>query len=158
MGGRGGSSNLRTASKSISDYENLKPMSESKIKELYYSFGEIADAAKYYKNNVELMEKDNKYNVIRINESLPELQGSEKQVSWAKNIRLKAIVSDIDRAVNNIKHLSIEQRKKLINDVNKRYGTHYTTMSQVISRTMKENPAYKKFGKTKSAKEIIDNR
>lgn len=160
MGGRGGSSGIssRNTSKSLADYENLKPLSDTEIKDLYYSSGQQADAAKYYKNNVELMDKDNKYYAIRINESLPKLQGSEKQVSWAKNIRLKAITSDIDRAVNNIKHLSIEQRKNLIKEVNKRYGTHYTTISQVISRTMKENSGYKKYGMTNSAKEIIEKR
>ena len=57
MGGRGGSSGIssRNTSKSIADYENLRPLSDTEIKDLYYSSGQLADAAKYYKNNVEYL-------------------------------------------------------------------------------------------------------
>lgn len=159
MGGRGSSSGLSTA-KSISNYENLKTISEAEKKDLFYHQSQGEDSYEYLlkHNRIEELKQENKYNAILINESLPKLQGTEKQIAWAESIRGKAIMSDIQRAVDNVRRLSIEQRKQLITEVNKRYGTHYTTISQAISRTMKENPAYKKFGKTNSAKEIIDKR
>ena len=96
MGGRGSTSGMSSRrgdsgrqNDSSSENANIKRavlgLPKDEQKDFYFHSSDISE--KYYnKYSEKSIEESAKYNSFTVNESLPELTGSEKQVSWAEDV------------------------------------------------------------------------
>lgn len=165
MGGRGSSSGMSGGGGSgVQNYSssgnaNIKRavlgLPKDEQKDFYLHSSDISE--KYYNQYSEKsIEESAKYNSFTVNESLPELTGSEKQVSWAEDIRTKLLTNEV-RSIDKRAPSSVEGKKQLIEQA-KASGMKVNNYSDVLNQALKQSKTFKWLKETTSAKELIDNR
>lgn len=166
MGGRGSTSGMSSTgggsgrqNDSSSENANIKRavlgLPKDEQKDFYFHSSDISE--KYYNQYSEKsIEESAKYNSFTVNESLPELTGSEKQVSWAEDIRTKLLSKEVE-SINSRSPSSVEGKKQLIEQA-KASGMKVNSYSDVLNQALKQSKTFKWLKETTSAKELIDNR
>ena len=166
MGGRGSTSGMSSTgggsgrqNDSSSENANIKRavlgLPKDEQKDFYFHSSDISE--KYYNQYSEKsIEESAKYNSFTVNESLPELTGSEKQVSWAENIRTKLLSKEVE-SIDSRSPSSVEGKKQLIEQA-KASGMKVNSYSDVLNQALKQSKTFKWLKETTSAKELIDNR
>lgn len=157
--GSGGGSGGSTSNDSSSENANIKRailgLPKDEQKDFYLHSSDISE--KYYNQYSEKsIEESAKYNSFTVNESLPELTGSEKQVSWAEDIRTKLLTNEV-RSIDSRSPSSVEGKKQLIEQA-KASGMKVNSYSDVLNQALKQSKTFKWLKETTSAKELIDNR
>lgn len=165
MGGRGGSSGMSggggsgRANDSSSGNANIKRavlgLPKDEQKDFYLHSTDVSEKA-YGQYSDKYLEESAKYNSFTVNESLPELTGSEKQVSWAEDIRTKLLTNEV-RSIDSRAPSSVEGKKQLIEQA-KASGMKVNSYSDVLNQAPKQSKTFKWLKETTSAKELIDNR
>ena len=166
MGGRGSTSGMSSTggnsgrqNDSSSENANIKRavlgLPKDEQKDFYFHSSDIPE--KYYNQYSEKsIEESAKYNSFTVNESLPELTGSEKQVSWAEDIRTKLLSKEVE-SIDSRSPSSVEGKKQLIEQA-KASGMKVNSYSDVLNQALKQSKTFKWLKETTSAKELIDNR
>lgn len=167
MGGRGGSSGMSGGSGGSNSKSNDSSSGNASIKkavlglpkdeqkDFYLHSSDISE--KYYDQYSDKhLEESAKYNSFTVNENLPELTGSEKQVSWAEDIRTKLLTNEV-RSIDSRSPSSAEGKKQLIEQA-KASGMKVNSYSDVLNQALKQSKTFKWLKETTSAKELIDNR
>ncbi len=165
MGGRGSSSGMSGGggsgrqNDSSSGNANIKRavlgLPKDEQKDFYLHSSDISE--KYYDQYSDKhLEESAKYNSFTVNENLPELTGSEKQVSWAEDIRTKLLTNEV-QSIDSRAPSSVEGKKQLIEQA-KAHGMKVNSYSDVLNQTLKQSKTFKWLKETTSAKELIDNR
>lgn len=166
MGGRGSTSGMSSTgggsgrqNDSSSENANIKRavlgLPKDEQKDFYFHSSDISE--KYYNQYSEKsIEESAKYNSFTVNESLPELTGSEKQVSWAEDIRTKLLSKEVE-SIDSRSPSSVEGKKQLIEQA-KASGMKVNSYSDVLNQALKQSKTFKWLKETTSAKELIDNR
>ena len=164
---RGGGGNKLSLSSHLNSDEKtlLYGIPESERGDFYYRYGQsergLASVDKQWEEAGAVNQKqlDNlknyaKYEAIVVNEKLPTLTGSAKQVAWAEDIRRKKITNEIDRLNKNV---SVSDRPALLKEF-KQKGIKAETFSDCVNYALSQNSAINFLKTTTSAKEIIDRR
>lgn len=124
-------------------------------KDFYFHSTDVSEKA-YGQYSDKYLEESAKYNSFTVNESLPELTGSEKQVSWAEDIRTKLLTNEV-RSIDSRSPSTVEGKKQLIEQA-KASGMKVNSYSDVLNQALKQSKTFKWLKETTSAKELIDNR
>lgn len=102
----------------------------------------------------EILEEWAKYGSYTVNESLPKLTGSEKQVSWAEDIRQKLLAQEVE-SIHRRAPSIVEGKKQLIEQA-KSHGMDVDSYSDALNQALQQDKLFKWLKETTSAKELID--
>ena len=130
-------------------------MPKEEQKDFYWHKTDVIESA-YDRYSKEYLDNSEKYNSTTINESLPELSGSEKQVSWAEDIRKRLIKEEVENIIGRIPD-NITVKQQLIQQA-KANRVKGDTFSDMVNYALKESKTYKWLKNVTSAKELIDYR
>lgn len=164
MGGRGSTSGMSGGGSSrqndsSSGNANIRRavlgLPKDEQKDFYYHSTDVSEKA-YGQYSDKYLEESAKYNSFTVNESLPKLTGSEKQVSWAEDIRTKLLTKEVE-SIDSRSPSSVEGKKQLIEQA-KVSGMKVNNYSDVLNQALKQSKTFKWLKETTSAKELIDNR
>lgn len=142
-------------------WEILKGVQNEDKKELFYAILPSESMARQLEK--ELAGGNNKgiiYDYVVVNEDLPELTGSEKQIAWAKDIRKKNIYAQINNFVGNdiFRVTDKETVKRNKETLMARMGVDNFSDLTNKALTVDPNGAFNYYKITTSAKEIIESR
>lgn len=159
--------------------KNLKELSDSDKKDFYYHklWGDVAEYLHATKESVytgdkEIIKKavkaakkalnesiengDAQQSYILINEDLPKLTGTEKQIKYANDLRRKALMFEAD-CLTKSRYVKLDpsNAKKFFDDPTaKKMGIK--TNSDFVNYKFKESKRYKILSTITSAKEVIE--
>lgn len=153
-GGSNGGTSARTETANLSDAikKALLGLPEDERKDFYVHSG--VNEEMYRVAADETLEKWAKYDSYTVNESLPTLTGSEKQVSWAEDIRQKLLVQEVE-SIHRRAPATVEGKKQLIEQA-KAHGMDVDSYSDVLNQALQQDKLFKWLKETTSAKELID--
>lgn len=143
--------------------EIATPIPESEKKDIVYEIRMNKDAFNSMANagNIQGLEDYEKYEHVVVNEAMPELTGTPKQIAWAEDIRRNAIMRQIQDAVKPYDHADAIRKQRVDTHLAsaKQQGIDVSNLSDMINYLVKENPrgAFKKYKGITSAKQIIDD-
>lgn len=153
MGSGGGTSARSETTNSANEIKKaLLGLPEDEQKDFYVHSG-VSEGA-YGAATDEVLEEWAKYDSYTVNESLPKLTGSEKQVSWAEDIRQKLLVQEVESIHRRVPS-TVEGKKQLIEEA-KAHGMDVDSYSDVLNQALQQDKLFKWLKETTSAKELID--
>lgn len=165
MGGRGGASAASGGGISAADMDRINPINSNDIKDVYYQKSLSPYDAKYINSPVagtrDWARNMLKYDTVLVNEDMPKLTGSEKQIAWAKSIRNRAVKDQIDRIMDKLPvHGSdYSKREAFIKQANSFSNTNnINNFSDAVNKLLSvdKKGAFYYFKNTTSASDIIN--
>ena len=185
MGGRGGSSGIGANASGARDeayyqakvdamskkYGNIRKYSDEEKKDFFFQAGsEPIIGAKYYSGlsreraDEELVRSEKRYDYLNtykgivINENMPRLEGTEKQVAYAESLRQKALTRlATDASAPFTSPSNFNKNKERLDMVNSHYGRNHKTVNDAVTAELKSNSVYKFYSTETSAAKIIDD-
>jgi post-segregation antitoxin (ccd killing protein) len=151
----GASARTETTNSSDAIKKALLGLPEDEQKDFYFHSSSVSEDT-YGKYADEALEEQAKYGSFTVNENLPKLTGSEKQVSWAEDIRYKLLAQEVDR-IDHRAPSTVEGKKQLV-DQAKSHGMEVDSYSDALNLALQRSKTFKWLKETTSAKELIDNR
>ena len=135
-------------------------------KDIYYqislSAGDKADMNSTNANTINFVKNQIKYNTVLVNESMPTLTGSVKQVAWAESIRNKAVNNPINSIVSRLPVINYDYSKRdaFIKQASQYFNTPISSFSDAVNKFLAgdKNGAFHFFKNATSAKAIIDSK
>lgn len=109
--------------------------------------------------NTDYINDFKKYEYVSVNESLPNVEGTEKQISYAESLRQRAIRNQIDGIIKMFGN-SDTRKQRVDQMISQQNGnTKFSSFNDIVNVFLKENPngAFKRLKNMKTAREIIDN-
>lgn len=182
MGGRGGSSGIGKSGNGVRDeayyqskidsiskkYDNVRTYSDEEKKDFFFQTGSEPMPSKAYYTRLSPEEADkrlindekrrdylNTYKGIVINENMPKLEGTEKQVAYAESLRQKALTRLATDA--SAPFGDVSKNKERLDMVSGLKGHNYKTVNDAVTAELKSNSVYKFYSTEKSAAKIIDD-
>lgn len=140
----------------------LYGLPEQEQKEFYFHSG-------YPKQTVDIADFDGKqklakYDSVTINEDLPEITGkTEKQIQYAKDIRLKGLAYEANDVAKKLKQNASKKalqtaktKEQVMDDMFSSFGV--SSISEFVTKYMKQNPnsVFSKYQKMTTASDIIE--
>lgn len=166
-GSRGGSGGLVKNHLTQSENKLVYGLSESERSDFYYhstTLGQktIDNFEKRARENggditqgqIEFSKNAAMYESVIVNEKLPTLTGSEKQVKWAEDIRNRKISDEIDAIKSRVPE---RDRPTLLKEFKQR-GIKAETFSDCVNYALTQSKTFNWLKNETSAKKIIDNR
>ena len=162
--GTGASANSSALSKSEMDRVSAIPDDEKK--DFYYQINLNQSTANYLNSpdaNTRNWARDSlKDNTVLVNESMPTLNGSDKQVAWAKNIRDKAINNQINSIISRlpVANGDYSKRDAFMSMAQQKFNVNINSFSDAVNKLISEDPngAFYFFKNTTSASAIISSK
>ena len=141
------------------EFKLLGGLPDNERKDFYYHVGMAEPTLEKVKNdgNYTKYAKDySKYEAILVNEDMPTLTGSDKQISWAENLRTKAITNQITMVSKQFTTNDIKDA--FMNRISSTFNVTIDTFSDAVNKFISEDPngAFKYFKNTTSAGDIIN--
>jgi hypothetical protein len=121
--------------------ETLIGLAETERKDFYYHIGMNEKLYNYYVDKCEADVSDNefakvaKYEAVTINTELPQLVGTEKQVSWAEDIRRKQLTNVVENICNKISEMTVETKDQLMAEANVSTISEFVNMMFLMQTT-----------------------
>lgn len=150
---------------SAADMDRINPINSNDIKDVYYQKSLSPYDAKYINSPVaetrDWARNMLKYDTVLVNEDMPKLTGSEKQIAWAKSIRNRAVEDQIDRIMDKLPvHGSdYSKREAFIKQANSFSNTNnINNFSDAVNKLLSvdKKGAFYYFKNTTSASDIIN--
>lgn len=186
MGGRGSSSGIGANASGARDEayyqakidaisqkcDNIRKYSDDEKKDFFFQVGSVPMHHKTYYSSLSpevadnaLVESEKRYEYLNtymgivINENMPELEGTEKQVAYAKSLRQEALTRLAKDAVApfDSSYANLNRNKERLDIVRNHRGYDYKTVNDAVTAELKSNLVYKFYSTETSAAKIIDD-
>ena len=149
-------------------YDAVRPYSDEEKKDFFFQIGSEPLPNKIYYSKLSPEEADkalamdekrlehyNKYKGITINENMPKLEGTEKQIAYAESLRQKALTDLATQA--SAPFSDISKNKDRLVKAGEIKGTTFKSVSDAATTELKSNSVYKFYSTEKSAAKIIED-
>ena len=122
---------------------------------MYESVYDVASKA----GNTDYINDFKKYEYVSVNEALPKVEGTEKQISYAESLRQRAIRNQIDSIIKMFGNSNTRKQRvdQIISQQNRK--AKVSSFNDIVNALLKENQngAFYRLKNMKTAREIIDN-
>lgn len=160
VGGAGRSSASGAGSANIkSQLVDGIPESEQKDFVFQLRMNESAYDSASKVGNTDYINDFKKYEYVSVNENLPKVEGTEKQISYAESLRQRAIRNQLDSIIRMFGNSDVRKQRvdQMISQQNG--NAKVSSFNDIVNAFLKETPngAFYRLKNMKTAREIIDN-